>query len=51
MEKEIQKTVKKITQEKDYLETDKEAEFELDENQLKKYIDLVVKEVKNEGKD
>jgi hypothetical protein len=51
MEEEIQKPVKEITQEKDYLETDKEAEFELDENQLKKYIDLIVREVKKEGKD
>ncbi len=45
MEKEIQKTVKKITQNKDTLEGDK-AEFELDEKELGKYIDSVIRETK-----
>jgi hypothetical protein len=45
MEKEIQKTVKKIAQNKDILERYK-AEFEFDENELEKYIDSVIKETK-----
>ncbi|HJU58161.1 MAG TPA: hypothetical protein VJ583_00290, partial [Nitrososphaeraceae archaeon] len=44
MEKEIQKTVKKITQNKDTLERYKEAKFELDENELEKYINVVIRE-------
>ena len=47
MEKEIQKTVKKIIQDKDTLERYK-AEFELDERELEKYIDSVIREVKKE---
>ena len=50
MEKEIQKTVKEITQDKDTLERDKEAEFEFDEKELEKYIDSVIKETKKEHK-
>jgi len=50
MEKEIQKTVKKITQDKDRLEIDTEQQqqqpIELDENELKKYVDFVIREVK-----
>jgi hypothetical protein len=50
MEKEIEKTVKKITQDKDRLEIDTEQQqqqpIELDENELKKYVDLVIIEVK-----
>jgi hypothetical protein len=51
MEKEIEKTVKKITQDKDRLERDTEQQqqqqpIELDENELKKYVDLVIMEVK-----
>ena len=49
MEKEIQKTVKKIAQNKDILERDK-TEFELDEKELEKYIDSVIKETKKEHK-
>jgi hypothetical protein len=45
IEKEIQKTVKIITQNKDILERYK-AEFELDEKELGKYIDNVIKEMK-----
>jgi hypothetical protein len=51
MEKEIQKTVKKVTED---LETDGEIPIpvdEIDEEELKKYIDLVVREVKKEDKD
>jgi 3-isopropylmalate dehydratase small subunit len=48
MEKEIQRTIKKITQDKDRLEIDTEQQqpVELDENELKKYVDLVIREVK-----
>jgi hypothetical protein len=46
MEKEIQKTIRKITEDKDTLEMDKKTEFELDEKALEKYIDSVVKETK-----
>ena len=49
MEKEIQKTVKEITQDKDTLERDK-TEFELDEKELEKYINSVIKETKKEHK-
>ena len=48
MEKEIQKTVKKIAQNKYILERYKEAKFELDEKELGKYIDSVIKETKKE---
>jgi hypothetical protein len=51
MEKEIQKTVKKVTED---LETAGEipiAVDEIDEEELKNYIDLVVREVKKEDKD
>ena len=48
MEREIQKTVKKIAQNKDILERYKEAKFELDEKELGKYIDSVIKETKKE---
>jgi hypothetical protein len=44
MEKEIQKTITKITQDKTMLEEDTEEQIELDENELKKYIDIVVRE-------
>jgi hypothetical protein len=52
MEKEIQKTVKEITQDaldKGNLEIDTEQQpIELDEKELKKYVDLVIREVKKE---
>ena len=44
MEKEIQKTITKIPQDKTMLEEDTEEQIELDENELKKYIDIVVRE-------
>ncbi|HZD82400.1 MAG TPA: hypothetical protein VE076_05925 [Nitrososphaeraceae archaeon] len=50
MEKEIEKTVKKITQDKERLEIDTEQQqqqpVELDEKELKKYVDFVIREVK-----
>ena len=50
MENEIQRTVKKIAQDKDRLEidTEKQQSVELDEDELKKYLDFVIKEVKKE---
>ena len=50
MEKEIQKTVKKIIQDKRALELDKKAKFELDEKELEKYIDYIIRETKKEHK-
>lgn len=47
MEKEIQKTIRKIEHENSQLE-DKDHPVELDVKELKKYIDLVTKEVKEE---
>jgi len=46
-EKEIQKTVKKVTESIHILKRDK-AEFELDEKELEKYIDSVIREIKKE---
>jgi hypothetical protein len=46
MEKEIQKTVAKIIQSQDSLEMEKPINIELDEKELKKYIDVVIREVK-----
>lgn len=50
MDTEIRSTVKKITQKKDILEMDKGAKFELDEKELEKYIDSVIRETKKELK-
>jgi hypothetical protein len=47
MEKEIQRTVTKITLDLDTLEADKNTDLQLDEDELKKYVDLVVREVKH----
>jgi hypothetical protein len=44
MQKEIQRTIAKITQDKPMLEEDTKEPIELDENELKKYIDIVVRE-------
>lgn len=46
MEREIQKTVSNIIQSQDSIGIDKETEFELDENELKRYLDVIIKEVK-----
>jgi hypothetical protein len=50
MEKEIQRTVAIISHNINTLEANKETELEIDENELKKYVDLVVREVKKEDK-
>ena len=44
MEKEIQKTVTDIIENQDIPEINKEVE--LDENELRRYIDIVIREVK-----
>ena len=49
MEKEIQKTVSDIIRDQELVDTDKETEFELDEDELKRYLDVVIKEVKMKG--
>jgi len=48
MEKEIQTTITKITQDKTTLEEDTKDMIELDENELKKYIDIVIRESNKE---
>ena len=50
MEKEIEKTVKQIDQDKARLEIETEQPVELDEKELKKYVDFVIREVKKEGR-
>jgi hypothetical protein len=50
MEKEIEKTVTLITRDKSNLDKDLEEPVELDETELEKYINFVIKEVKKEGK-
>jgi hypothetical protein len=49
MEREIQKTVSDIIRDQELMDTDKETEFDLDENELKRYLDVVIKEVKLKG--
>jgi hypothetical protein len=46
MEKEIQKTVTEIVESRDILDITKEREIELDEKEMRRYIDIVIKEVK-----
>ena len=50
MEKEIQKTVTEIIESQDNLDVYREREIELDEKELRRYIDVVLKEVKKEDK-
>ena len=53
LEREIQKTVKKVTKDKDELEKDLKEPVEpveLDELELEKYIEFVVKEVRKASK-
>ena len=47
MEKEIQKTVGKIIQSQGDMEPEVEVGIELDEVELKRYLDVVIKEVKD----
>jgi hypothetical protein len=46
MEKEIQKTINKIVKDKDILRKSPKIELELDEKELKNYLDNVIKETK-----
>jgi hypothetical protein len=46
MEKEIQKTVTKIIQSQENIEEEREVGIELDQNELRRYMDVVIKEVK-----
>ena len=48
MEKEIEKTVKVITQRKGSLERETDIPIEFDETALKKYVDFVIREIKKE---
>jgi hypothetical protein len=50
MEKEIQKTVTKIIQSQENMEVEREIGIELDQKELRKYIDIVIKEVKKDDK-
>jgi hypothetical protein len=52
MESEIEKTVRKISRDKNLLEVDEEQQrlLEIDEKGLKKYLDLVIREVKKVDK-
>jgi hypothetical protein len=51
MENEIQKSVKEITRAKDNLQISSEAPVELDQKELVKYLDQVIREVMKEDKD
>ena len=46
MENEIQRTIKKIAQDKDSVEIDTKQPIELDKKELKKSVDFVIREVK-----
>jgi hypothetical protein len=50
MEKEIQKTVKQVNRDKYELEKELEEPVELDEMELEKYIEFVVREVRKGSK-
>jgi hypothetical protein len=50
MEKEIQKTVKQVSKDKDELEKELEAPVELDKLGLEKYIEFVIREVRKVNK-
>ena len=50
VENELQQTVRKITEEKKHLMTETQQPVELDGVELKKYIELVVREVKKDKK-
>lgn len=46
MEREIQKTVTSILRDKDIQEISAETDFDLDEEELKKHLEFVIREVK-----
>jgi glucan phosphoethanolaminetransferase (alkaline phosphatase superfamily) len=49
MEKEIQETVTEVIESQEIQDIRTEREVELDENEIRRYIDLVIKEVKMKG--
>ena len=49
MEKEIQKTVKQVSRDREELDKDLKEPVELDELELEKYIEFVVREVRKAG--
>ena len=49
MENEIRKTVNRIIQDKDIIKMPIDTKLEFDKNELRKYIDSVITEVKHEG--
>ena len=50
MENEIQKTVTDIIQHQNILDVERPTAIELDEMELRKYVDYVLKEVKKDGR-
>lgn len=46
MEKEIQKTVTRIIQSQENIKAEREVGVELDQDELRKYLDVVIEEVK-----
>ena len=50
MEKEIQKTVTNIIDSQELIGIDKEIDFDLDEKEMRRYIEVVLKEVKRDDK-
>jgi hypothetical protein len=49
MERELQKTVAKIIANQEISENDKGTEFELDEKELRRYLEIVIKVTKGEN--
>jgi hypothetical protein len=47
--KKSRKRVSDIIRDQELTDTNKEIEFEMDENELKRYLDVVIKEVKMKG--
>lgn len=50
MEKEIQKTVTNIIESQELVGIDKDTGFDLDEKEMRRYIEVVLKEVKRDNK-
>ena len=50
-EKELQRTVEKILEDKEILELEKQRPFDLDEEEIKKHLDYVIKETRKKGRD
>ncbi|MFZ0555830.1 MAG: hypothetical protein WBL67_17430 [Nitrososphaeraceae archaeon] len=50
MEKEIQKTVTNIIESQELVGIDKDTGFDLDEKEMRRYIEVVLEEVKRDNK-